>query len=45
MTWVRKWRNVSDKTLSAASEGEAARLRPTNWWRILSTNINTFEQA
>lgn len=39
------WFAVSDKTLSAAKEGEPATLKSTNWWRAVSTNIDTFERA
>ncbi|WP_291695480.1 hypothetical protein [Bradyrhizobium sp.] len=39
------WFVVADKTLSAGKEGEPATLKPTNWWRPVSTNIDTFERV
>src|SRR5689334_14318535 len=38
------WFVVSDKALSAAREGEPAKLTVVNWWRAVVTNVDTFER-
>ena len=38
------WFVVSDKALVAAGEGEPATLKPLNWWRAVTTSIDTFER-
>jgi hypothetical protein len=38
------WFVVSDKSLSAKQAGEPAELKNTNWWRVVSTNVGTFEK-
>ena len=37
------WFVVADAALSAAREGDPAKLKPLNWWRAVTTNIDTFE--
>ena len=39
------WFVVSDKALSATSEGEPARIKSVNWWRAVTTNVDTFERV
>ncbi|MHC1943309.1 hypothetical protein IF803_02875 [Bradyrhizobium sp. UFLA06-06] len=39
------WFVVSDKALVAAREGEAAALKSVNWWRAVTTNVDTFERT
>jgi hypothetical protein len=39
------WFVVSDTALSAAKEGEPAKLKQLNWWRSVSTNVDTFERV
>ncbi|OKO72222.1 avidin/streptavidin family protein [Bradyrhizobium sp. NAS96.2] len=39
------WFVVSDKALVAAGEGEPATLKPLNWWRAVTTSIDTFERV
>ena len=39
------WFVISDKALSAAKEGEPARIESVNWWRAVTTNVDTFEQV
>lgn len=39
------WLVVSDKALVAAREGEAAALKSVNWWRAVTTNVDTFERT
>ena len=39
------WFVVSDTALSAAKEGEPARLKRLNWWRSVTTNVDTFERV
>ena len=39
------WFVVSDKSLSAAGPGKPAELRSNNWWRAVSTNVDTFEKS
>ncbi|WP_050418777.1 avidin/streptavidin family protein [Bradyrhizobium tropiciagri] len=39
------WFVVSDKALVAAGEGEPAMLKPLNWWRAVTTSIDTFERV
>ncbi|WP_431017226.1 hypothetical protein [Bradyrhizobium pachyrhizi] len=39
------WFVVSDKALVAAREGEAAALKPVNWWRAVTTSVDTFERS
>jgi hypothetical protein len=39
------WFVVSDMALSATREGEPARLKRLNWWRSVTTNIDTFERV
>jgi hypothetical protein len=38
------WFVVADKALTAGGEGEPARLAPVNWWRAVTTNVDTFER-
>jgi hypothetical protein len=38
------WFVVSDKSLSAKQPGQPAELKSTNWWRAVSTNVDTFEK-
>ncbi|MDN5004282.1 avidin/streptavidin family protein [Bradyrhizobium sp. GCM10027634] len=30
---------------SGAREGDPAKLKPLNWWRAVSTNVDTFERT
>lgn len=39
------WFVVADQALSAAGEGEPAKLKLLNWWRAVTTNVDTFERA
>ena len=39
------WFVVADQALSATREGDAARLKPLNWWRAVTTNIDTFDRV
>ena len=39
------WFVVSDKSLSAKAAGQPAELKSTNWWRAVSTNVDTFEKV
>ena len=39
------WFVVSDMSLTASREGEPAELKPLNWWRAVSTNVDTFERT
>lgn len=39
------WFVVSDTVLSAAKEGEPARLKRLDWWRSVTTNVGTFERV
>ena len=39
------WFVVSDKALIAAREGEAAALKSVNWWRAVTTSVDTFERT
>ncbi len=39
------WFVVSDKSLSAAKEGDPAHLKPVNWWRAVTTNYDTFKRT
>lgn len=39
------WFVVADQALSAASEGDPAKLKPLNWWRAVTTNVDTFERT
>ncbi|MVT66908.1 hypothetical protein GPL21_17555 [Bradyrhizobium pachyrhizi] len=39
------WFVVSDKALVATREGEAAALKPVNWWRAVTTSVDTFERS
>ena len=39
------WFVVADQALRAAREGEPAQLKPLNWWRAVTTNVDTFERA
>jgi avidin family protein len=39
------WFVVSDKALVAAREGEAAALKSVNWWRAVTTSVDTFERT
>jgi avidin family protein len=39
------WLVVADQGLSASREGEPARLQPLNWWRAVTTNVDTFERV
>lgn len=39
------WFVVADQALSATSEGDQARLKPLNWWRAVTTNVDTFERT
>ncbi|MDE5445468.1 hypothetical protein GWG65_29375 [Bradyrhizobium sp. CSA207] len=36
------WFVVADQALSAAREGDPATLKPVNWWRAVTTNVDTF---
>lgn len=36
------WFVVSDQALGAAEAGDAAALRPLDWWRAVTTNMDTF---
>jgi hypothetical protein len=36
------WSVIADKALSAAKEGEPARMKSVNWWRAVMTNFDTF---
>jgi hypothetical protein len=38
------WFVVSDKSLTATEPGQPAELKSTNWWRAVSTNVDTFER-
>ena len=38
------WFVVADQALSAANEGDPAKLKPLNWWRAVTTNVDTFER-
>jgi hypothetical protein len=38
------WFVIADQALSASSEGEPAKLKPLNWWRAVTTNVDTFER-
>jgi hypothetical protein len=42
---VTAWSAVSDQTLSAEKEGAPAKLKPLNWWRAVTMNMDTFERA
>jgi hypothetical protein len=39
------WFVVSDQALRAAKAGAAAELKPQNWWRAVTTNMDTFEKV
>lgn len=39
------WFVVADQALSAAKEGDPAQLKPLNWWRAVTTNVDTFERT
>lgn len=39
------WFVIADQSLSASREGEPAKLKPLNWWRAVTTNVDTFERA
>lgn len=39
------WFVVADQALSAANEGDPAKLKPLNWWRAVTTNVDTFERT
>ena len=39
------WFVVSDQSISASKEGEPAKLKPLNWCRAVTTNVDTFERA
>jgi Avidin family len=39
------WFVVADKVLSATKEGEPAKLKQLNWWRAVSTSLDTFERV
>ena len=39
------WFVVSDMSLTASKQGEPAELKPVNWWRAVSTNVDTFERT
>jgi hypothetical protein len=39
------WFVVADQALTAAQEGDPARLKPLNWWRAVTTNVDTFERV
>ncbi|MCP1852926.1 hypothetical protein ACVIWU_004671 [Bradyrhizobium sp. USDA 4509] len=36
---------MSDEALVAVREGEAAALKPVNWWRAVTTSVDTFERS
>jgi hypothetical protein len=36
---------VADQALSAPKEGDPAKLRPLNWRRAVTTNVDTFERT
>jgi hypothetical protein len=39
------WFVVADQALSASQEGDPATLKPLNWWRAVTTNIDTFSRG
>ncbi|MGL3111167.1 avidin/streptavidin family protein [Bradyrhizobium sp. BR 1432] len=39
------WFVIADQALSAAREGEPAKLKPQNWWRAVTSNVDTFERS
>jgi hypothetical protein len=39
------WYVVADAALSAASEGEPAKVQKLNWWRAMTTSADTFERV
>jgi hypothetical protein len=42
---VTAWSAVSDQALSAEKEGAPAKLKPLNWWRAVTMNMDTFERT
>ena len=38
------WYVVADAALSAATEGEPAKVKKLNWWRAVMTSADTFER-
>ena len=38
------WSVIAGKALSAAREGEPAKMKSVNWWRAVMTNFDTFER-
>jgi len=39
------WYVVADAALSAAKEGEPAKVKQVNWWRAITTSADTFERV
>lgn len=39
------WFVVADQALSATREGDPAKLKQLNWWRAVTTNVDTFERT
>lgn len=39
------WFVVADQALSAAREGDPAKPKQLNWWRAVTTNVDTFERT
>jgi len=39
------WFVVADMALGAPREGEPAKLKRLNWWRSVTTNVDTFERV
>ncbi len=39
------WFVVADQNLGASKEGEPAKLEQLNWWRAVTTNVDTFERV